>query len=146
METQWKAFKRSWRSYKRYGEFDYEFMIFNKIFEIRYNSRFDGKTRPSRWILSLAYKPNKNKIKAVLLQYYRTGFELKSHTDCDGSNRVVWFLLKKSRKGGDLLVDGPVKTKLFGRMKTFDGAVSSHCVTKIEKGTRISLIFQSSRF
>lgn len=140
-ETNWQYFKRSWRSYKRYGEFFYEFPIAGKIGEIRYNRFFDGKTIPSRWILSLGIGDSVYK-RAILLQYYRTGFQLKCHTDCDGHNNIVWFLLKKSKKGGDLYVDGKVKTNLFGRMKRFDGATTPHGVTKLEEGTRLSLIFQ----
>ena len=140
-ETNWQYFKRVWRSYKRYGEFFYEFPIAGQTGEIRYNSHFDGKTIPSRWILSLAVGKNGYK-RALQIQYYRTGFQLNCHLDCDGHNNIVWFLLKKAKKGGELYVDGPVKTNLFGRMKRFDGARTPHGVTKVEDGTRLIVIFQ----
>lgn len=81
---------------------------------------------------------------AVLLQKYPEGSSLESHTDLDGSNKVLWFLLKKAKKGGLTIVDGPHKSYLFGRMMTFDGGHCSHEVTKVESGSRITLIFQRS--
>lgn len=81
---------------------------------------------------------------AVLLQKYPEGSSLDSHTDLDGSNKVLWFLLKKARKGGKTVVDGPHRSFLFGRVMTFDGGHCSHEVTKVESGSRISLIFQRS--
>ncbi len=81
---------------------------------------------------------------SVLLQMYPEGSSLESHTDLDGSNKVLWFLLKKAKVGGQTIVDGPHRSFLFGRVITFDGGHCSHEVTKVERGSRISLIFQHS--
>jgi hypothetical protein len=79
---------------------------------------------------------------SVLLQKYPQGSSLESHVDLDGSNKVLWFLLKKAKSGGLTIVDGPHRSFLFGRVMIFDGGRFSHEVTKVERGSRISLIFQ----
>ncbi|HXA11602.1 MAG TPA: hypothetical protein VNW93_05350 [Mycobacterium sp.] len=79
---------------------------------------------------------------SALLQLYRTGGDLPAHTDCEGSNRIVWFLLWRATEGGDLVVDGPVRPYLGGRIKTFDGGTTFHSVTRITRGRRVSLILQ----
>ena len=80
----------------------------------------------------------------VLLQKYPEGSFLANHTDLDGSNKVFWLLLKKAKVGGRTIVDGPHKSFLFGRAMTFDGGHCPHEVTKVESGSRISLILQHS--
>ena len=141
--TSWDMFKRAIHFYKKYGKFDWEFPFFGRIGNIIFASKFDSRTKPSRWVLSVGLRQyNVLDDRSILLQYYREGFELKRHTDLDASNKVVWFLLKKSKSGGELVVEGPIKSYFFNRIKVFDGGKQYHAVEKITCGSRISLIFQ----
>jgi hypothetical protein len=126
----------------------------------RYDARYDGlpplhivfakEFGPSgagtwgRWVLSLGWT-TKRSTYAMMLQRYAEGFELPPHTDGPDFNPVLLFELRRPRAGGVFSVAGPARSWLGGRVWRFDGGLDKHGFTKIEKGERVTLLFQRGR-
>ena len=100
------------------------------------------------WMLSLSRIVSKRHPErrqfAIQLQYHPTGFKLLPHIDGYKSQKNLWILLKKAKKGGHLRVEGPIKEIIPGRVRLYEGA-HVHWLTKIEEGDRWLLILYSSR-
>lgn len=113
----------------------------------RKNDQRDGIYR-GIWMVSLSRIVSKKhplrRQFAIQLQYHPEGFHLKPHVDGYASQKNLWILLKAAREGGELRVEGEVKSWLGGRVKYYDGS-SLHWLTKIKKGSRLLLILYSAQ-
>jgi hypothetical protein len=79
---------------------------------------------------------------ALLYQRYEPGYSLYSHIDGPKHNHVLWLLLRRPKAGGELVIDGPHRSYLRGRIKLFDGGQQIHEVTRVEGSHRSILMFQ----
>lgn len=111
------------------------------------NDHRDGIYR-GVWMISLSRiiskKHPERREFAIQLQYHPEGFHLKPHVDGYASQKNLWILLKPAQEGGELRVEGPVKSWLWGRVRYYNGS-DLHWLTKIKKGSRLLLILYSAR-
>lgn len=110
------------------------------------NDERDGIYR-GVWMISLSRivskkHPTRREF-AIQLQYHPEGFHLKPHIDGYATQKNLWILLHAAKEGGELRVQGPIKSWLWDRVKLYEGA-DLHWLTRITKGWRLLLILYSA--
>lgn len=108
--------------------------------------RNDGPPGAERAIFMLSLwglKPERWEL-ALQLHIQPSGFSLHPHVDGYRTQMNLWILLWPARAGGRLLVDGPVRSWLWGRIKLFDGACE-HYLTEVLGGPRVLLMLYAAR-
>jgi hypothetical protein len=78
----------------------------------------------------------------LLYQRYRPGYELHKHIDGPQDNHILWLLLRRSKAGGELEIEGDHRSFLGGRVKTFNGGRQIHGFTRVEGSDRVVLMLQ----
>ncbi len=82
---------------------------------------------------------------SILLQRYEA-MEFPLHTDLDPKrgehNNALIVVLRRARRGGEFMVNGPHQRWLGGRVWRLDAGQVEHGFSRIERGSRWSLMFQ----
>ncbi|AXQ68860.1 hypothetical protein HOU00_gp265 [Caulobacter phage CcrPW] len=121
----------------------------------RYMGREDGN--PMRIVYSRNFGPSLNGetrftlvlgIDTKLFSYslminrYSERYVLNPHTDGIDHNEILLLELIRARAGGVFSAGAGARSWLKGRIWRLDGGQVEHGFTKIEKGSRLTLIFQ----
>jgi hypothetical protein len=115
--------------------------LFGVKFGMAYHPIFDRCAGAKRKVIQVGLRLRRRDL-ALLYQRYEPGYSLYSHIDGPKHNHVLWLLLRRPKAGGELVIDGPHRSYLRGRIKLFDGGQQVHEVTSVQGSHRSVLMFQ----
>lgn len=131
--------RHAWGGFRRTRNFSYDGRGDGWGLRLLYHPRF-GTQDGQRWVIGAGWT-FKACYRGVMLQVYGRGFELHPHTDGPDENRVWLVELRRARAGGVFSCAGG-RSWLNGRVWRFDGGRQEHGFSRIERGARVTLLYQ----
>ena len=94
----------------------------------------------SRFVLSLGFY-SKRALYSLMINRYSRGYELNQHTDGVERNDLLLLELWRAQRGGVFTAAGG-RSWWGGRIWRLDAGAVEHGFSKIEEGSRLTVIFQ----
>lgn len=110
---------------------------------LRYDGRQDGNP------FFLVYSPNfgpslngESRFYSLMINRYSRGYELNQHTDGVERNDLLLLEVWRAKRGGVFSAGDGSRSWLSGRLWRLDAGATEHGFSKIEEGSRLTVILQ----
>lgn len=122
---------------------------------LRYDGRQDGNpfflvyspnfgpslNGESRFVVSLGFY-TKRALYSLMINRYSQGYELNQHTDGVERNDLLLLEVWRAKRGGVFSAGDGSRSWLGGRLWRLDAGAIEHGFSKIEEGSRLTVILQ----